>query len=255
MINPKIYVATHKRFACPDDDIYLPITAGKAMHPASDLPYIGDDTGDNISHLNTVLCEMTALYWVWKNTNDPIVGLNHYRRFFGPKSQSTNLFQIKDDRGRTIVRELVPVAASNDFVEFQDPGFDILTTNQIDLGEFSVATGYGRYHHAEDWFLAREAVNRHAPDYVGAFDFVSGMNKLSTLNMMVARRAALNDYCSWIFPIILDLSSLRFFANYDPYQKRVIGFLSERLFNVWLLKNRGRYGLGYRNTVMVETSV
>ncbi|HHQ4663725.1 TPA: DUF4422 domain-containing protein, partial [Aeromonas veronii] len=37
--------------------------------------------------------------------------------------------------------------------------------------------------------------------------------------------------------ILFSLESVVDISNYTPHQKRVYGFLSERLFNVWLHKN------------------
>ncbi|GAB7217995.1 hypothetical protein OS42_46090 [Dickeya oryzae] len=76
------------------------------------LNCIGDDVGDSISQLNSSFCELTALYWIWKNDTAPIVGLVHYRRYFRP---------IKKYK---IVR-FHPIAASADFHEFST-GCDII---------------------------------------------------------------------------------------------------------------------------------
>lgn len=85
-VNKKItiLVAAHK--ADPHTrtgGIYYPIQVGKALHPELDLGFQLDNEGDNISYRNSSWCELTALYWGWKNIKDvKYLGLNHYRRYF-----------------------------------------------------------------------------------------------------------------------------------------------------------------------------
>ena len=77
----EIYIATHKDYNFPQIAGYIPIHVGKDLTDLN-LGIIGDNTGDNISSLNPNFCELTALYWMWKNSSADYLGLIHYRRFF-----------------------------------------------------------------------------------------------------------------------------------------------------------------------------
>lgn len=94
----KILVGYHKPAVLLKDDILTPIHLGRALATEaskdgamSQKDYqwmldnmIGDDTGDNISKENRKYCELTALYWAWKNYdklgNPDYIGFIHYRR-------------------------------------------------------------------------------------------------------------------------------------------------------------------------------
>ncbi len=80
----KIAIAYHKPSVILDCKHFLPIHAGKALS-TYDLRIQGDDEGDSISEKNPWYCELTALYWLWKNTTADYKGLMHYRRIFVQK--------------------------------------------------------------------------------------------------------------------------------------------------------------------------
>ncbi|EHU8946558.1 DUF4422 domain-containing protein, partial [Campylobacter coli] len=105
----KILVGYHKPAVLLKDDILTPIHLGRALATQAskdgemskeDFEWmcenmIGDDTGDNISHLNRYFCELTGIYWAWKNYdklgNPDYIGFMHYRRIFDFCSESLNL--------------------------------------------------------------------------------------------------------------------------------------------------------------------
>ena len=73
----------------PSDPCYLPLHVGR--EGKQDLGYIGDNTGDNISSMNPYFCELTGIYWAWKNMHADYIGLCHYRRYFAGKVHDRNL--------------------------------------------------------------------------------------------------------------------------------------------------------------------
>lgn len=54
--------------------------------------------------------------------------------------------------------------------------------------------------------------------------------------MFITNGAYFNLYCNWAFPLLMELERRIDRGSYDKYQNRVIGFLAERLFNIWILK-------------------
>ena len=80
MKNIKIIVATHKKYQMPKDEMYMPVQVG--AEGKKDLGYQKDNEGENISLKNPFYCELTGLYWAWKNLNADYIGLCHYRRYF-----------------------------------------------------------------------------------------------------------------------------------------------------------------------------
>ena len=98
----KIFIATQSEinFINDKNEIYKPIIVGANICKFRYANYISDDIGDNISDKNYKYCELTALYWAWKNlSNDDYVGLAHYRRYFlfnyKESFPNTNNFTLK----------------------------------------------------------------------------------------------------------------------------------------------------------------
>ena len=59
--------------------------------------------------------------------------------------------------------------------------------------------------------------------------------------MFVMKKDRFDAYCSWLFGILSELEQRLDISSYSKYDKRVFGFVSERLLDVWIGTNRIEY--------------
>lgn len=236
-----IYVVTHKSYEFPTDEVYKPIVVGKALNNVvldESLKPIYDDRDDNISYLNREFCELTALYWLWKNSDDEIIGISHYRRYFKSKIESGGF------KGLSIYNQSDLNCANMDL--------DVIIPKKITLGKFSVIQQYFRSHYIKDIVLVRDCINKLFPDYIVSFDKVMKQTTLHPYNMMIAKKEIYNEYCEWLFTILFEYKDICDHSNYNLYQKRIFGFLAERLFTVWVFHNMKKFKFKEYDIVATE---
>ncbi|QLO36245.1 DUF4422 domain-containing protein [Klebsiella sp. RHBSTW-00484] len=211
----RIYTVTHKNFQPTAESIYQPIIVGNGEVNLSSA--VRDNIGDNITEKNKSFCEMTALYWIWKNTSfseNDIIGLTHYRRYF--KKGVKNIIATEGD-----IKKILN-------------SYDIIIPKKRNYYIVSVQEHYKKAHYSKDLMLVREIISNKQSEYLVHFDNIMNGKTLSLYNMFVTSWGIFESYCNWVFPILFELDTRIDKEKYDSYQMRVIGFLAERLFNVWL---------------------
>ncbi len=227
----KIVVATHKKYWMPGDDIYLPLHVGAEGKmdengTSLDLRYVKDDSGDNISLKNPYYCELTGLYWAWKNLDCEYLGLTHYRRHFTTK----NKLRIKLAGKKECVlnrEELEKLLQKN----------DVLVPKARHYYIESLYSHYAHTHYEEHLIKTRQIIQEKYPDYVTSFDKVMKQTYGYMFNMFIMKKELVNRYCSWLFSILFELENRIDFMKYDAFQARLFGRVSELLFNVWIFQN------------------
>lgn len=183
-----------------------------------------DDTGENISERNQQFCELTALYWIWKNAPQDIVGLEHYRRHF----------LLQEDW----------------FQKMQDNHIDVILPTPLYAAP-SVAQNYRDRHVAADWEFMMDYLKRIYPkDYREAVSFFD-TNLYSPCNMFIMKRSVLDSLCTWMFPILF-VCAEHGGVRKDTYQNRYPGFLAERLMTFFFEKNRDQYKVVYADKNFLE---
>lgn len=223
----KIYVVTFKKYIMPTDNIYIPLHAG--CENKESLGYVGDNTGDNISLKNQSYCELTGLYWMWKNIKTDYAGLTHYRRYFTNKSNS----EIKNAK---TTEEKLKLIYNREDIENMMQKYDIVAPSTRLIVK-NVYTKYKEQHHIKDLDKCREIIKSKHPKYLETFDKTMKQKTYYICNMFIMKKELLDKYCEWLFSILFELEKTLDISEYSNMQKRVYGFLGERLFNVWINHN------------------
>jgi len=204
----KLVVAAHKRYRMPSGSAYVPLQVGAEGKPP--IGFLRDDTGENISARNANYCELTGLYWAWRNLDAEAIGLVHYRRLFKATSQA------------------ISIALETHDAVLPQPRRYVIETNY---------SQYAHAHHAEDLDATRAVIAERCADYLPAFDAVMRRTSGHRFNMFVMRRDVLDRYCTWLFDVLFALEARLDISAYSPNDARVFGFVAERLLDVWLERN------------------
>ena len=215
-----VIIATHKHYQMPDDDMYLPIHVGSIGKES--IGYQRDDEGVNISELNPFFCELTGLYWAWKNLDSDYIGLAHYRRHFSLHPHSKDkwnsilkLNEIESDLGK--IKVFVP-SKRKYYIE-------------------TLYSHYAHTHYANQLDETRKIIEETYPEYLESYDVVLNQRWGYMFNMMIMEHELFDDYCDWIFDILFKLRDRLGEEGLTAFHSRYYGRVSEIIFNVWLAEN------------------
>ncbi len=203
MMKTKIVIATHKDCAVPENESFLPVFVGSALS-TEDLPYQRDDEGENISLKNRSYCELTGMYWAYKNLRSDYIGLCHYRRYFDPTDLCFDQNQILLPKKR----------------------------------HYYIETVYDQFSHAhgqKGLDLAREIIEKDHKEYLCAFDRCMKKRSLHIYNIFVMRYDIFIQYCDFLFDILFKIE------RELGEQTRLYGHISERLLDVFIEANAYSY--------------
>lgn len=229
-----VYAAYHKPAPLLGGGPVIPVHVGRARAPAPLPGTIGDDTGDSISDRNPAYCELTALYWAWKNDPHPEadrLGLIHYRRLLDLGDDHPS------DRAEIWIDRLhVPDWLDRTRAWLDGPGRDVdLVVPRTHVMGRTVERNYASSHDKADFDLARAIVARDHPHMARAFERVAAGYRIRLGNMMVMRREMFGRYCAWLFDILGKIETGDVDRrHYSPTQSRYLGFLAERLFTIFV---------------------
>ncbi len=222
----KILIAAHKPYETPTSRLYLPIQAGAAGKES--IGFIRDDEGENISSLNPYFCELTAVYWAWKNLREDCIGLVHYRRYFGGKEK----FAVNGRTKRILSEEELDRLLQS---------VDVVLPKKR---RYFIETLYMHYAHTmyvEPLDETGKIIAEFYPRYLAEFDRLRKRSSAHMFNMFAMKRDVFNAYCEWLFDILFKLKDRVDASLYDSFHARFFGRISELLLDVWINTEKLKY--------------
>lgn len=226
------------------ESLYKPIVAGNTLLTKKVI-YPGDDIGDNISDKNQYYSELTAIYWVWKNTSHSIIGSCHYRRFFTNKPiplvyrfkhWMLHPFSRKNSNGlwysSNFKRHQKLILSESEMLGILENYDAILPVPR--RFRYSIEQHYRKYHDIADLEKVIKIIVERHPGYEASFDQTMQSNELYANNMFVMKREQFQSFMEWWFDILFRFEKQTKLEKYTGYQERIFGFMAERLLTVWI---------------------
>lgn len=236
----KIFNITHKAIPYLHNELYQPFQVNSNKNTIICEGIYQDNTFDNISSLNDNFCELTASYWLWKNLNNyNYIGLCHYRRYF---NFFPNRLSINPSSQKRITKEnfkkhrLVKTSIEeHKKIIYKDlKSYDIIMPKARKM-KVTLSEDYIMSHSKNDWDKVKEIIIEKYPQYENSIKkYLDNNTKFYQCNMMITSKKIWDEYHTWLFDILFELKK-NIMVSEDNYQKRIFGFLSERLLTLFVL--------------------
>ncbi len=206
-----------------------------------------DNTGDNISLKNVNYCELTALYWLWKNElcKAPC-SINETGEVCGSENEPE--FPAYDYYGLYHYRRILDIN-EEDLYKIKENDIDVIlqfpTLHYPDIDEH-----HRRYINESDWEAMFKALSELQPEYARVFPDIFRQQYFYNYNLIFAKKDVLAGYCAWLFPILErteELSNPKGFERADRY----IGYLGENLMTLYFLHNKDRLNIYHTGRLML----
>lgn len=161
---------------------------------------------DNMDDMNPWYCECTGLYYLWKHSKAKIVGLEHYRRYFG----NNNRQFLRAKEIKTLLTKYDCICAS---YKVHKKRYNFLNT-----------------HVNRNIIVECEKFWRYAK--LNTKPYRNKVAYTADANMFIAPSSLLNEYASYIFPLMKKwIKDSKFNKEKN---KRIIGYIFEVTFGYWL---------------------
>lgn len=232
-----VYVATHKKIQISLPPFCKMMQVNSLVNGPWD-GYLHDSDGkENISKKNASYCELTVLYSLWKNSGADIKGLFHYRRYLGREDisqykQYNSIYTPSKELNKKIINE----TDINRYLEKAD----IILPSCNEPYPNNALEDLHKFCYDKDIQIMLSIIQSEYPDYYPSLIKIMNSKHISYCNMFIGKKEIVDEYCNWLFDVLGKIEYATDIKNYDKQHKRIYGYLSEVLLNVYMQKNNVR---------------
>ena len=248
----KILVAYHKPSELIPNKYLIPINTGRSTFLKdyengiiSDKDYnwviantVPDNTGDNISAQSDKYCELTTIYWAWKNYaqlgNPKYIGFMHYRRhfIFDDISKFDNTYKNCVVPFNIIDADYINTLNYSDET-FNDicNNYDFICCNAID-DNMTIYEYFKKNHQIEELDFCIDVIKEDFPDLLQCANEYLHQNTGYYCNMFIMKKDLFFEYCNLIFHLTNKMIAHFDYSNYSKWDTRF--FVLERITGVYL---------------------
>lgn len=252
--NIKILIS-HLDRRCPPlhSDILCPVQVGCALKTDLYPDMYHDNDGENISAHNPKYCELSAVYWGWKNQdklgNPDYVGLMHDRRHFLfnanlpiPNKQVTWMPHSPVYMFPPVCPEYLTYL-TDDVIRSYFPAYDVMVLKPYDF-----RARVGNQATLLDQFLRSEAmsgdifdvwqttIKKLFPDYTNELNAYINGHTTYLCSMSVMRKDLYEQYCHFTFTVLKAVDEQINSSQFSAPKKRFLGYLGEFMLSLFVMK-------------------
>ncbi|WP_432633776.1 DUF4422 domain-containing protein [Brachyspira sp.] len=280
----KILVAYHKKTTLFKNDIFIPIHLGRTLKEKETKDgkvlreeynwlienMIGDDTGDNISDKNREYCELTGIYWAWKNYyklgNPDYIGFMHYRRLLVfneyeyDKYEQTKINKAYRDifdnfnNDNLLDKYGLNLETINKYIQ----KYDLILPLQAELKIANTNSSREDYAkniegvNVEDYDKMVEYICKNYPEYKDYILEQRDSSRRYFYQMFIIKKNLFLDYCDFLFSVLDKLDKVIDTSNYSINGKRTLAYLGEALFDLYMRKLTNEANIKYKELGIVK---
>lgn len=234
-----------------DNPLYVNVRCGAVFDNRKNVTMLGDDTGDNISEKRDSFCELTVMYWAWKNVKADYYGLCHYRRYLSFLESDINCKKsIKDANKIFTIEKFLTQKSISKYNITSEEIYKYI--NQVDIVtspyESVKSMGDGPFVSVYDLCRQRnrdfdmsgidvmlDIIKEYYPQYYECSQkyFMGSMVKF--YNCFVMKKAIFQQLCSFLFGVLFRLEKELNTEDYNMWKMRMPGFMGEHLIGIFFL--------------------